>query len=187
MARQPLPEAGLFLPIYRYDALNIPILRGDTLVIDTGCGLACDVPLSLCRQAVEMRPDPEEFLSMPEARGLLTSLPPNGRLLLADILLNRIWAFFHQKADIVMGNPPWVNWEYLFPRYRAGSQHLWGEYGLLQVKGPRLGFSKEDVSTLFTCAALDRFLVPGGHLSFILRQATFRSAQNGLTTVFGIS
>lgn len=22
------------------------------------------------------------------------------------------------------------------PRYRAGSQHLWGEYGLLQVKGP---------------------------------------------------
>ena len=179
MARQPLPEAGLFLPIYRYDALNIPILRGDTLVIDTGCGLACDVPLSLCRQAVEMRPDPEEFLSMPEARGLLTSLPPNGRRLLAGILLNRIWAFFHQKADIVMGNPPWVNWEYLSPRYRAGSQHLWGKYGLLQVKGPRLGFSKEDVSTLFTCAALDRFLVPGGHLSFILRQATFRSAQNG--------
>ena len=78
-----------------------------------------------------------------------------------------------------MGNPPWVNWEYLFPRYRAGSQHLWEEYGLLQVKGPRLGFSKEDVSTLFTCAALDRFLVPSGHLSFILRQATFRSAQNG--------
>ncbi len=78
-----------------------------------------------------------------------------------------------------MGNPPWVNWEYLSPRYRAGSQHLWGEYGLLQVKGPRLGFSKEDVSTLFTCAALDRFLVPGGRLSFILRQATFRSAQNG--------
>ena len=136
MACQPLPEAGLFLPVYRYDALNIPILRGDTLVIDTGCGLVCDVPLSLCRQAVEMRPDPEEFLSMPEARGLLTSLPPNGRLLLAGILLNRIWAFFHQKADIVMGNPPWVNWEYLSPRYRAGSQHLWGEYGLLQVKAP---------------------------------------------------
>lgn len=72
-----------------------------------------------------------------------------------------------------------MNWEYLSPRYRAGSQHLWGEYGLLQVKGPGSVFSKEDVSTLFTCAALDRFLVPSGHLSFILRQATFRSAQNG--------
>ena len=35
------------------------------------------------------------------------------------------------------------------------------------------------MSTLFTCAALDRFLVPGGRLSFILRQATFRSAQSG--------
>lgn len=98
MARQPLPEAGLFLPIYRYDALNIPILRGDTLVIDTGCGLACDVPLSLCRQAVEMRPDPDEFLSMPEARGLLTSLPPNGQASFGRYFVNRIWAFFHQKA-----------------------------------------------------------------------------------------
>lgn len=62
---------------------------------------------------------------MPEARGLLTSLPPNGRLLLAGILLNRIWAFFHQKADIVMGIPHGVNWEYLFPGHRPGSQHLW--------------------------------------------------------------
>ena len=179
VARQPLPEAGLFLPIYRYDALNVPILQEDTLVIDTGCGPVYSVPLSLCRQAVEMQPDPEEFLSMLEASRLFAPLSPAGRRLLAGILLDRIFAFFHQRADIVMGNPPWVNWEYLSPRYRAGSQHLWGEYGLLQVKGPRLGFSKEDVSTLFTCAALDRFLVPGGHLSFILRQATFRSAQNG--------
>lgn len=179
MARQPLPEAGLFLPIYRYDALNVPIFQKNTLVIDTGCGPVYSVPLSLCRQAVEIQPDPEEFLSMPEASRLFAPLPPAGRRFLAGILLDRIFAFFHQRADIVMGNPPWVNWEYLSPRYRAGSQHLWEEYGLLQVKGPRLGFSKEDVSTLFTCAALDRFLVPGGHLSFILRQATFRSAQNG--------
>ena len=179
MARQPLPEAGLFLPIYRYDALNVPIFQENTLVVDTGCGPVYSVPLSLCRQAVEIQPDPEEFLSMPEASRLFAPLSPVGRRLLAGILLDRIFAFFHQRADIVMGNPPWVNWEYLSPRYRAGSQHLWGEYGLLQVKGPRLGFSKEDVSTLFTCAALDRFLVPGGHLSFILRQATFRSAQNG--------
>ena len=179
VARQPLPEAGLFLPIYRYDALNVPIFQENTLVVDTGCGPVYSVPLSLCRQAVEIQPDPEEFLSMPEASRLFAPLPPAGRRLLAGILLDRIFAFFHQRADIVMGNPPWVNWEYLSPRYRAGSQHLWGEYGLLQVKGPRLGFSKEDVSTLFTCAALDRFLVPGGHLSFILRQATFRSAQNG--------
>ena len=179
VARQPLPEAGLFLPIYRYDALNVPIFQENTLVVDTGCGPVYSVPLSLCRQAVEIQPDPEEFLSMPEASRLFAPLPSAGRRLLAGILLDRIFAFFHQRADIVMGNPPWVNWEYLSPRYRAGSQHLWGEYGLLQVKGPRLGFSKEDVSTLFTCAALDRFLVPGGHLSFILRQATFRSAQNG--------
>ena len=77
-----------------------------------------------------------------------------------------------------MGNPPWVNWEYLSPGIGPGPS-IWGEYGLLQVKGPRLGFSKEDVSTLFTCARWTAFSSPVGALSFILRQATFRSAQNG--------
>lgn len=48
--------------------------------------------------------------------------------IIANILLNRIFAFYERKADIVVGNPPWVNWEYLPQKYKAKSQHLWPEY-----------------------------------------------------------
>lgn len=67
-----------------------------------------------------------------------------------------------ERAELVAGNPPWVNWEYLPPAYRAGSQELWSRYGLVSAKGPALSFLKEDVSVLMTCAAADRLLAGGG-------------------------
>jgi hypothetical protein len=84
-----------------------------------------------------------------------------------------------RRADLVAGNPPWVNWEYLPPAYRAGSQHLWSRYGLVSAKGPALSFLKEDISVLMTCAAADRLLAEGGTLALVLRQGVFKSARNG--------
>ena len=82
-------------------------------------------------------------------------------------------------ADAVVGNPPWVNWEYLPARYRERSGEAWAGYGLLSAKGLDLSFSKEDVSVLVTYAAMDRLLKEEGVLGFILRQGLFKSAQNG--------
>ena len=82
-------------------------------------------------------------------------------------------------ADVVAGNPPWVNWEYLSPSYRADSVHLWAEYGLFDARGRELSFAKEDISVLITYAAMDRLLRRGGVLSFVIRQAVFKSKQNG--------
>jgi hypothetical protein len=84
-----------------------------------------------------------------------------------------------EKADIIVGNPPWVNWEYLPAHCRGRSGDAWAGYGLLSAKGLDLSFSKEDVSVLITCAAVDRLLKEGGILGFILRQGLFKSAQNG--------
>ncbi|MDE7220421.1 MAG: N-6 DNA methylase [Oscillospiraceae bacterium] len=83
------------------------------------------------------------------------------------------------KADLVAGNPPWVNWEYLPAAYRAKSQHLWSKYGLVSAKGPVLSFLKEDISVLMTCTAADRLLETGGTLALVLRQGIFKSARNG--------
>lgn len=82
-------------------------------------------------------------------------------------------------ADVVAGNPPWVNWEYLSPPYRADSAHLWTEYGLFAARGRELSFAKEDISVLITYAAMDRLLRRGGVLSFVIRQTGFKSGQNG--------
>lgn len=84
-----------------------------------------------------------------------------------------------EKADLVAGNPPWVNWEYLPPAYRARSQHLWSGYGLVRAKGPALSFLKADISDLITYAAADRLLERGGTLAFLIRRGVFKSGRNG--------
>ena len=84
------------------------------------------------------------------------------------------------KADIVIGNPPWVNWEYMPEQYRQRSQHIWGNYGLFSAKGRDLSFSKEDISVLITYIVMDKLLKDGGVIGFVIRQGVFKSAQNGV-------
>lgn len=83
------------------------------------------------------------------------------------------------QADLLVGNPPWINWEYLPESYRARSQHLWPDYGLLLPRGKGTRFAKEDISILVTCTAADKLLHTGGMLAFVIRQGVFKSAQNG--------
>ncbi|MGN8741729.1 MULTISPECIES: Eco57I restriction-modification methylase domain-containing protein [unclassified Collinsella] len=84
------------------------------------------------------------------------------------------------KVDCVIGNPPWVNWEYLSEDYRNASAHIWKEYGLFDSKGRDKSFSKEDISSLITYVSIDAFLENGGILGFVLRQATFKSEKNSV-------
>ena len=83
------------------------------------------------------------------------------------------------KADVVIGNPPWVNWEYMPCEYRQASQQIWQEYSLFSQKGLDLSFSKEDISVLITYIVMDKILKTEGILSFVIRQGVFKSAQNG--------
>lgn len=85
-----------------------------------------------------------------------------------------------KDVDIVIGNPPWVNWEYLPEEYRNRSRHLWLDYGLFSAKGRELSFSKEDISVLITYIVMDKLLKNGGMIAFVIRQGVFKSAQNGV-------
>ena len=82
------------------------------------------------------------------------------------------------RAQVVVGNPPWVNWEYLPPAYRADTEGLWPEMGLFSLSGRNRAFSKEDISALFVYVAADRHLQEGGTLSFVLPQSLLQSALN---------
>lgn len=182
-----LPAGQSFLlPIYLCDVINMPFMENGNLVVDTNFGLTCSLPLSLCRQAVCGCFQAEDFLEQVDRDGgcedlrkALSGYDMVSRRIIANVLLDRIFAFHEKQADIVVGNPPWVNWEYLPPAYREKSRPLWTQYGLFSARGRSLSFSKEDISTLITCAVIDRLLVENGILSFILRQVIFKSAQNG--------
>jgi methylase of polypeptide subunit release factors len=82
------------------------------------------------------------------------------------------------QADLVVGNPPWVNWEYLPPTYRAEHADLWPELGLFDLQGRDKAFSKEDVSALFFATAVDKYLVDGGRIAFLVPQALIKAALN---------
>jgi SAM-dependent methyltransferase len=101
-------------------------------------------------------------------------------------LLNRFAPLLDVKAhglfDVIIGNPPWVNWESLPDDYRDKQQPIWKEYGLFRAAGSgvkgtsvRHGAGKKDLSMLMTYVAVDKLLKDGGHLAFVITQTVFKT------------
>lgn len=83
------------------------------------------------------------------------------------------------KYDYVVGNPPWVNWEYLPTYYKTKYAYLWVHYGLYKKNGLRSNFIKEDISVLLTYVVIDKYLKYGGSIAFILKESLFKSINQG--------
>jgi N-6 DNA Methylase len=94
------------------------------------------------------------------------------------VVAERLDETARSSYDVVVGNPPWVNWEHLPPDYRTMIQPLWPALGLFDLKGRDLAFSKEDISVLVTYTAADSFLRDGGKLTFLLPQSVVKSPLN---------
>jgi len=103
---------------------------------------------------------------------------------------NGIWARFLKNAfapmvagrfDFVVGNPPWIRWQYLSEDYRNATLALWKEYGLFSLKGQaaRLGGGEKDFSMLFTYAAMDYYVGRRGKLGFLITQEVLKSKGAG--------
>ena len=101
-------------------------------------------------------------------------------------LLNRFAPVLDVKAngqfDVIIGNPPWINWEGLPDDYRDSQQRVWKDYGLFKLAGSgakgtsvRLGAGKKDISMLLTFVAVDKLLKDNGHLAFVITQSVFKT------------
>lgn len=194
----------LHLPVYNFDVINSPYVSKGYLVVDLNDGDVYKIPVELVNTgeyrnvlrhlavSLENR-NRDHFAEYIEKRfgedsiALLLSLYE--RLskqvaLVATVTLNtlisRIDGYMRSQVDIIIGNPPWVNWEYLPRDYREKSQNLWVEYGIFSVTGRDLAFSKEDISVLITYLVIDKYLKDEGMLGFVIRQGLFKSAQNGV-------
>ena len=101
----------------------------------------------------------------------------------ARIIKNAFAPLFQSQRpfDIVVGNPPWVNWESLPPDYRKRTQELWKKYGLFTLSGARarLGGGKKDISMIMAYVAMDRYLRDGGVLAFVITQTVFKTRGAG--------
>lgn len=84
-----------------------------------------------------------------------------------------------EKVDYIVGNPPWVNWEYLPKAYKMKNAHLWQHYNLFSQKGMDASFIKEDISVLLTYVVLDKYLKMNGKLGFVIKETLFKSVKQG--------
>lgn len=86
-----------------------------------------------------------------------------------------------ERFDLVVGNPPWVNWESLSDEYRRATLRLWREYGLFSLSGheARLGGGKKDLSMLMLYVSAHNYLRPHGTLAFLVTQTLFKTAGAG--------
>lgn len=83
------------------------------------------------------------------------------------------------EYDYVVGNPPWVNWEYMPKAYRMKHKNLWQYYKLFSQKGMNATFIKEDISVLMTYVVIDNYLKTGGKLGFVVKETLFKSIKQG--------
>jgi len=105
---------------------------------------------------------------------------------------NGIWARFlknstapliakKEKFDFVIGNPPWIMWQYLSKEYREATQSLWENYGLTRI-GQNINVlirGRRDFSMLFTYVSSDYYLKDGAKLGFLITQEVFKSKGAG--------
>lgn len=99
----------------------------------------------------------------------------------ARIIKNAFAPLFTPRVDLVVGNPPWVNWESLPEVYRQSTASLWLEYGLFRHKGykAKLGGAKDDISILMTYVCHDQYLKESGKLGFLITQSIFKTKGGG--------
>lgn len=78
----------------------------------------------------------------------------------ARIIKNAFAPLFVGRFDLVVGNPPWINWEHLPEQYRQSIAPLWQKYDLFQHTGmkARLGGAKDDISILMFYVSADQYL-----------------------------
>ncbi|MEX0993504.1 MAG: N-6 DNA methylase [Solirubrobacterales bacterium] len=97
------------------------------------------------------------------------------------ILRNAFMPAFVGRFDLVVGNPPWVNWESLPDAYRERTRPIWEGSGLFVHKGMRsmLGAGKKDVSMLMSYVATKELLRENGRLGFVITQTVFKTAGAG--------
>lgn len=93
------------------------------------------------------------------------------------ILRNQFMPALLGSFDVVVGNPPWVNWQSLPERYRERTRPIWERSGLFVHSGMAalLGSSKKDIAMLMSYVATERLLRAHGRLGFVITQTVFKT------------
>ena len=99
----------------------------------------------------------------------------------ARLLKNNYAPITSRKFHFIIGNPPWVNWESLPDGYRDDTKPIWQKYGLFPHGGMDtiLGKGKKDIAMIMTYVVMDKLLLAGGRLGFVITQSVLKTSGAG--------
>ncbi len=178
--------SGPNVPIQVGDAANTELLFPVSLVdrAENFDRIMADVT-----EAIEKKRDPQFVLDdsglfgpdrdvLAETVGKLQQLHAAGR--------DHIWAYYtrnmvrpatlaNQKVDIVIGNPPWINYNQTIADLRTGLEQLSkNAYGIWA--GGRYA-THQDVAGLFFTRSVDLYLEEGGVIGMVMPHSTLQTGQ----------
>lgn len=173
MVGKDLPHNREFwIPVFEADCLRTAFQAGSSELFSTKRRLSDEV---FAHGEQILRSDPTYAEIVSSCSALLSSTQMSSRdveALLAELVATQL-----RNVDYVVGNPPWVNWEYLPHEYKMETAHIWQHYRLFDLRGRDATFIKEDIAALITYVAADRFLAVGGVLAFVIKQSLFKSSK----------
>ena len=163
------------------------LIQKATVLLEDGVKKKQTTKQFLDRMHAELKTEPKDIkkfdLVLGETYEKLAELEAKG--------INGIWAriiknafaplMYSNQFDIIIGNPPWVNWEDLPQGYRDQTKVLWQNYGLFSLSGQeaRLGGGKKDISMLMMYVAIDKYLKNKSKLCFVITQTLFKTQGAG--------
>lgn len=109
-------------------------------------------------------------------------------LKLAEDEKNGIWARVIEQAfaptivervDLVVGNPPWINWKHLPEAWQQRSRATWEAWGLWQQKRKGGGIPLADISTLMLARSVATYCRPGGVVALLMPQSVLLADPGG--------
>jgi len=88
-------------------------------------------------------------------------------------LVRPVWlSRAEQRADVLVGNPPWIVYRHLSPGMKDRLREALREYELWI--GGNLA-TQQDMCALFWARGAERYLVPGGRLAFVMPYAVLNA------------
>jgi SAM-dependent methyltransferase len=129
--------------------------------------------------AREVQAEPKEVATLTETYRVLHELRRGGRDhiwgYVARNLSRPIWlSSTGQKADVVVGNPPWLSYRYMARKMQEQFRQECQERGLWA--GGKVA-THQDLSAYFFARCVELYLQPGGRIAFVMPYAALNRQQ----------
>ena len=76
-----------------------------------------------------------------------------------------------ERAEMIVGNPPWINWKHLPDVWQERSESIWKAWGLWSTKARGGGIPLSDVAFLLLARCIATYAQPGAMIGFLVPES----------------